>query len=171
MIVEENGPGLMVYYNHKIPDKPGAELRRMRTYTGPNNTGTKPMLIMQLQIAVEQRHIIITDEFTYECMRAYSYVGDTTKTSAPRGQYDDPVMALAYAYHALTLRGGKMYVDDFGVASERQSIVPTAQAVDMFDVDNVEVPLVDVNPAFGLPHNWMYDIESGAKMLLKERWM
>lgn len=99
--IEINGPGVMVFNNHKLPDDGYSTI-------APKNTTvkTKSQLILQLIQAVEEHSIIITDKFTYQCMTVYQRGTTAGSFSAPIGDYyDDPVMALAIAYDGLLQHG------------------------------------------------------------------
>jgi len=101
MVIEENGPGEVVLQNHVLPEDGISEVRRHHT-----NSKTKVRIITNLIRAVESHAIIITDPFTFECMKNYQH-GKTPGTfAAESGKYDDPVISLALAFDAVIKFGG-----------------------------------------------------------------
>lgn len=110
LIVEKNGPGTTVLnrIENLLPD----DVVSMAMFMGPTN---KPSLVGQTKLAFasEQlivvnarpnthRSIVVTDYFTLLCLRHYIKVG--AKYTAAAGFFDDPVVALMWAYYGLQMQ-------------------------------------------------------------------
>lgn len=126
--VEINGPGQMTYNNHRLPQDSFSIIV-------PKNTTikSKSQLISQLIIAIETHSIIITDQFTYECLSYYQRGAIAGQFSAPPGNFfDDPVISLALAWDAL-LRDGAMEFP-WGSTSDQLKTGPLDQVkIDEYD--------------------------------------
>jgi hypothetical protein len=105
MIIEENGPGIAVYNRHIAPLDGVSRAIKKRAADTAARTGLKTKIIIELQRMIETKQIIITDRFTYRCLMDYSYIGDTGRTGAPKGLFDDPVLSLAWAVYAIITYG------------------------------------------------------------------
>ena len=101
MNLEINGPGQAVFINHIAPED-----GRSTVVPKMTNAKTKEQLIRQLILAIESHSIVITDEFTYQCLLVYQRGSTPGTYSAPQGSYDDPVISLALAWDALLTNGG-----------------------------------------------------------------
>lgn len=102
---EENGPGIQVVTNHIKPNDGFSELLPWNT-----NAKTKGKLVKDFEKALEGGLVIITDEFTYNCLLVYQDLGNG-EYGAPEGIefFDDPVMSIMLAWQALVRMGGKNY--------------------------------------------------------------
>lgn len=99
LVVEKQGGGLTVI-NRIDPHLPD-DVKMIRVgMSGPFKT----QAIKDLALAIESQSIVITDFFTLECLRQFVTLGQGRFGASP-GFYDDPVMALALAYYALSLKG------------------------------------------------------------------
>lgn len=105
LYVEENGPGHTVINRHRLPEDHTSEI-----HMGQTTHRFKSLAMQSLMLAIEGHQIIITDEFTYQCLLVFQR-GDKPGTyMAPTGYYDDPVIALALAWYAL-LSYGTLEID------------------------------------------------------------
>jgi hypothetical protein len=104
LYIEENGPGLSVYERHVAVDDSGMSFKK-RAHDNVQRTGLKTRIINDLVLMIAGRVITITDPKTYDQLMAYQRDEKTGKTSAPKGRLDDAVMSLAWAAHALKIRG------------------------------------------------------------------
>lgn len=107
MVIEENGPGLVVYNNHVLPRDAMSRVYKKRTMDTAARTGMKTKLILTGQRMIESKLVIITDRLTYKCLMDFSYLGDTGRTGAPKGLVDDPVFSWLWAVYALNTYGTK----------------------------------------------------------------
>ena len=119
--VEKNGPGGVVIlelermglrgrlYRHREWDQRG----RIKTRVGwVTSTKSKPVMIGELEIALRNGDILLSDPDTLEELRAYEYTGSSSLyTSAPSGFHDDHVIALAIAYQMRKTGDGVKMVD------------------------------------------------------------
>ena len=136
MHVEVNGPGQAVIINHILPEDGRSNIVSKQT-----NFKTKEQLIRQLIIAVESHAIVITDQFTYQCMLVYQR-GTTVGTyTAPNGAYDDPVISLALAWDAL-LRSGAI---EFSWGRTADDLKQNVKSGD--DISNIEFSRMGYGPA------------------------
>lgn len=97
--IEEEGPGLTVIHNHRLPPDGFSDIEPVSM-----KHLFKRNIIERLILRVENHQIIITDEFTYQCMMMYQQVGPG-RYEAASGYFDDPVIALALATAALDSHG------------------------------------------------------------------
>jgi hypothetical protein len=111
MIVEKNGPGMTVL--NRIETRLPSGCVSVPMFMGPT---IKPRLVGQTKIALasEQlivvnarpgtyRSIVITDYFTLLCFQHYVKIGALKFGAAP-GFFDDPVVALMWAYYGLQMQ-------------------------------------------------------------------
>jgi len=109
LAIEDNNVGVVAVniakkrynnlYKRKVIDK---KTDRMTEKIGWRSTKrTKPLLVRDLEMALRDREIKLTDKDTRQEMWQYEY-DENGATNAPRGQYyDDCVMSLGVAYQAL----------------------------------------------------------------------
>lgn len=102
MIIEKFGPGDVVFARQaqRYPnDDKSYVVGRQPTRQ------LKQRMLNRLKLAIAGKQVIITDDFTYDCLRAFEDKGNG-KYEATEGFFDDPVIALALAYSDLHKWGG-----------------------------------------------------------------
>jgi hypothetical protein len=99
VMIEKNGAGQVVI-NRVTPHMPKESRMMIESMTG----AIKPKLVADMQIALEERRICITDYFTYQTMMQYVTVGPGKYEASP-GFYDDPVVALLWALYLMNTHG------------------------------------------------------------------
>lgn len=141
LAVEINGPGQAVYINHELPNDGVSNIIPKNT-----NLKSKDQIIRQLILAVESHSIVITDRFTYHCMSVFQRGATPGSYSAPNGDYyDDPVMALAWAWDIL-LRDGTMEFS-WGSTTDQLSDTRSDKEVDIDMVNMGYGPTLKKNNA------------------------
>jgi hypothetical protein len=108
MVIEENGPGLVVYNQHSRYDT-GYTVHKKRAVDNVHHTGIRTRIINDLILAVAGGNITITDQKTYEQLRSLQRNERTGKIAAPPGMLDDAVFSLAWSYHSLLQHGVRSY--------------------------------------------------------------
>jgi len=98
-VVEDNGPGQVVI-NRIMPHIP----HDCRLSTQNMSHAVKPKLVSDMQIALQERRICITDYFTFQTMMQYTVVAPGKFEASP-GFYDDPVVALLWALYLMNIHG------------------------------------------------------------------
>lgn len=83
-------------YRHREFDQRGKAKSRVGWVT---SSKSKPIMIAELEAAIRQGHVQITDEETLAELQVYEYKDSASQHSgAPDGYHDDRVIALAIAY-------------------------------------------------------------------------
>jgi hypothetical protein len=83
-------------YKHKEWDQKGRGKSRMGWIT---SSKSKPVMIAELEAAIRQGHLKVTDQATLDELRVYEYKDSASQHSgAPDGYHDDRVIALAIAW-------------------------------------------------------------------------
>jgi len=106
MVVEYFGTGEYAY--HRVADSLTPDDTSYVVPIRPN-AHIKQRILNNLRMGVYSGQVIITDPFTYECMRVFEDQGDG-RAGAPPGFHDDPVIALALAYNELC-KNTNMFID------------------------------------------------------------
>jgi hypothetical protein len=116
--VEKNGPGGALIlklqelgyddrlYRHKDYDARGKAKRRVGWITSAKS---KPIMIDELEAAIREKVVSITDEDLLAELLVYEYKGTLDHSGAPDGYKDDRVISLAVAYQMRrsALRGSR----------------------------------------------------------------
>lgn len=102
LIIETFGPGDVVHIRQaqRVPDDDISYVAGRRT-----TRASKQRMLNTLRLAIAGQQVLITDEFTYDCLLAFEDKGNG-KYEATEGFFDDPVIALALAYAELHKWGG-----------------------------------------------------------------
>lgn len=121
--VEDNGPGIQVMTNHQTPGDGFSDI-----VSWNNNVKTKPTLVKDFEKALEGGLVVITDEFTYQCLLVYQDLGNN-QYGAPEGAgfYDDPVVAIMLAWAAIVRLGGRNFEWGTGVSGLQRRVVTGEQ--------------------------------------------
>lgn len=103
--VEDNSQGEQVMTNHQAPQDGVSKIMPWNT-----NVATKPKSVLDFQKALEGGLVIITDEFTFQCLMTYQDLGGG-KYGAPSGVEfaDDPVISTILSWQMI-LRMGAMQI-------------------------------------------------------------
>lgn len=99
--VEDNSQGEQVITNHQSPQDGFSRIIRWNT-----NVATKPRSVLDFEKALAGGMVIITDEFTFQCLMTYQNLGGG-KYSAPQGVEfaDDPVVSIILSWAMVLLMG------------------------------------------------------------------
>ncbi len=126
MYIEENGPGHTVINRHQLPEDGQSDI-----HMGQTTQKFKVTIIQNLALAIEGHQVIITDEFTYQCLMVYQRGAAIGTFGAPSGYNDDPVIALALAWYALLSYGTMLvnYGNDQAFLDRRRSLQKDTEAV------------------------------------------
>lgn len=150
LVVEKETGGDQVASHHIVPDDGISELIERR----PTHAA-KIGALSALRTGVNDGDVIITDAFTYTCMQTMErkMEGNVEKAAAAKGSYDDPVMALAWAYAERRRRGGvsidlsalgKQGQQTRMVALEKRNDLPREQLSSILPVGSLsQAPLAD----------------------------
>jgi hypothetical protein len=141
VLVEKNGPGLTVV-NRIQPLMPQDARLIVESMSG----ALKPRLVSDLQMALQERRICITDYFTYQTMMQYSIVGPGKYEAAP-GFYDDPVVAMLWAVYLMNTSGAYHIPWGADGSSEGQRAVGSKLEEDMTPAE-LEVIRAEQGPDF-----------------------
>ncbi len=106
MAIEQFGSGDVTLAMHKVPEDEISYLVEHR-----QTNSSKMRILNSLRLAINEIQIIITDVFTYQCLRTFEdqTTGSVEKAGAANGTFDDAVIALALAWMLLKQYGGQVY--------------------------------------------------------------
>ena len=90
-------------YHHSTYDERGKTIKKPGWDT---NSKTRPIMVADLEEAIRRGHLIARDADFYKEARMFAYPEDGgSEPSAPDGEHDDLVIAMALALQARKLRG------------------------------------------------------------------
>jgi hypothetical protein len=128
--IEENDAGATTINRHVTPEDGVSQVINFDT-----KEVTKARIINRLKLAIEGHDLIITDQFTYDCLMVYQHGDQPGQTEAPKGDYDDPVMALAMANDLRYEYGGM----EFTIPLGGKRAIMTAEAQEAANIANAPV--------------------------------
>lgn len=140
------GSGDVAASNHTVPDD---DISYMVEFRQTNTS--KMRLLHSLRQAINDIAIVVTDPFTYQCLRSFENqtMGVVEKAGAAKGAFDDPVISLALAWRELKRYGG--YQWDFSVqTTDGRRIVGVQKEEDLKPGDVAQVLPVGTGPLTSL---------------------